>query len=613
MNGSTHNECRTRDSLLRAGQEPPLASHLVAPRSLYSHHGIYVGSGRVIHYAGLAHGWRRGPVEEVSLESFAHGRDIRVRHERVHFERSAIVARARSRLGEHSYRVLTNNCEHFCAWALRDESRSAQIEDRYESIEQYIQSLRRLRLDVITRAFHQSIQRRSSIMKAFERLADLARGTLSATASALGVALIASPCYAVAGGTSGGDTLASTTSAAARQRATPTDDAAIRPFSYHAPQADLDELRRRILAARLPEKEPVTDHSQGVPLATVEKLAKYWATEYDWRKVEAKLNSYPQFITEIDGLDIHFVQVKSKHPNALPVIVTHGWPGSIIEQLKIVDPLVNPTAYGGTAADAFDVVIPSMPGYGFSGKPTATGWGPERVARAYDVLMTRLGYKKYVAQGGDWGAVIVDLMAVQKPSGLIGIHTNMPGVIPPDVDAAAFAGKPAPGGLSAEEKHAYDELAFTYQNVYYAFYMGSRPQSLTALSDSPIGLATFMIDHDPRSLKLIARAFDGERTGLTRDDVLDNVTLFWLTNTGVSAARMYRENKNSYFAVKNVTLPVAVSAFPDEIVSVPRSWAERAYPNLIHFNKLDKGGHFAAWEQPELFVKELRAGFKSLR
>ena len=449
-------------------------------------------------------------------------------------------------------------------------------------------------------------------MNPFERLGGLVRATLSATASALGVALITSPCYAVAGDVTGGESLAATSSTPARQRATATN-AAIRPFSYHAPQSELDELRRRILAARLPEKEPVTDHSQGVPLATVQKLAKYWANEYDWRKIEAKLNSYPQFITEIDGLDIHFVHVKSKHPNALPVIVTHGWPGSIIEQLKIVDPLVNPTAYGGTAADAFDVVIPSMPGYGFSGKPTATGWGPERIARAYDVLMKRLGYQRYVAQGGDWGAVIVDLMATQKPAGLIGIHTNMPGVVPPDIDAAAFAGKPAPDGLSAEEKRAYEDLAFTYQNVYYAFYMGSRPQSLTALADSPVGLATFMIDHDPRSLKLIARAFDGEPNGLTRDDVLDNVTLFWLTNTGVSAARLYRENKFSYFSVKNVTLPVAASVFPDEIVSVPRSWAERAYPKLIHFNKLDKGGHFAAWEQPELFVKELRAGFKSLR
>jgi pimeloyl-ACP methyl ester carboxylesterase len=449
-------------------------------------------------------------------------------------------------------------------------------------------------------------------MNAFERLAYFAKATMSATASALGVALVVSPVYAVAGDVSGGGPLASTSPTAARPRAT-SDETAIRPFTYRASDVELDDLRRRIVAARLPEKEPVTDHSQGVPLATVQKLAKYWATEYDWRKVEAKLNSYPQFITEIDGLDIHFVHVKSKHPNALPVIVTHGWPGSIIEQLKIIDPLTNPTAYGGSAADAFDVVIPSMPGYGFSGKPTVTGWGPERIARAWDVLMKRLGYKKYVAQGGDWGAVITELMGVQKPAGLLGIHTNMPGVVPPDIDAAAFLGKPAPEGLSAEEKRAYDDLAFTYKNVYYAFYMGSRPQTLTALSDSPVGLATFMIDHDPRSLTLIARAFDGERTGLTRDDVLDNVTLFWLTNTGVSASRLYGENKNSYFAVKNVTLPVAVSVFPDEIESVPRTWAERAFPNLVHFNKLDKGGHFAAWEQPELFVKELRAGFKSLR
>lgn len=612
MNRSISNACRERDALLRPGEEPPLAAHLVTPRRLYCHHGIYVGNGRVIHYAGFAHGWRRGSVEEVSLESFASGRDVCVRYERQCFGRSAVVARARSRLGEDRYHVLTNNCEHFCSWVLRNESRSAQIDDLYESIEQHVQSLLRRRVDVITAAAQAFTQPRSFIMKTFERLSDLIRSTVSATASALGIALIASPVYAIAGDVAGGAGMGSASSTSARIRAA-SENTALRPFTYRASQAELDDLRRRVLAARLPEKEPVADHSQGVPLATVEKLAKYWATQYDWRKIEAKLNSYPQFITEIDGLDIHFVHVKSKHPNALPIIVTHGWPGSIIEQLKIVDPLVNPTAYGGTAADAFDVVIPSMPGYGFSGKPTATGWGPERIARAYDVLMKRLGYQRYVAQGGDWGAVIVDVMATQKPSGLLGIHTNMPGVVPPEIDAAAFAGKPVPDGLSAEETKAYEDLAFTYRNVYYAFYMASRPQSLTALSDSPVGLATFMIDHDPRSLTLIADAFDGKRTGLTRDDVLDNITLFWLTNTGVSAARLYRENKLSYFAAKNVTIPVAVSSFPDEIESVPRTWAERAYPKLIHFNKLDKGGHFAAWEQPELFVKELRAGFKSLR
>jgi pimeloyl-ACP methyl ester carboxylesterase len=394
---------------------------------------------------------------------------------------------------------------------------------------------------------------------------------------------------------------------------TNVSNTAIRPFTYRASQAELDDLRRRILAARLPEKEPVSDFSQGVKLATVKKMADYWANEYDWRKIEAKLNSYPNFITEIDGLDIHFVHVRSKHENALPVIVTHGWPGSIIEQLKIVDPLVNPTAHGGKASDAFHVVIPSMPGYGFSGKPATTGWGPDRIARAWAVLMKRLGYKKYVAQGGDWGAVITDLMATQGHPELVGIHNNMPGAVPPAIDAAAFAGAPAPAGLSAEEQRAYQELSFTYKNVYYAFYMASRPQTLVAMADSPVGLATFLMDHDPRSLALIARAFDGEPTGLTRDDVLDNATLFWLTNTAVSASRLYRENQSSYFATKGVAIPAAVSVFPDEIVYTPRSWAEQAYSNLVHYNKVEVGGHFAAWEQPKLFVDELRAGFKTVR
>ena len=392
---------------------------------------------------------------------------------------------------------------------------------------------------------------------------------------------------------------------------------AIRPFQVNIPEAELAELRRRINAARLPEKETVADFSQGVPLATVQKLAKYWATEYDWRKVEARLNAVPNFITEIDGLDIHFIHVRSKHENALPVIVTHGWPGSIIEQLKLIEPLTNPTAHGGTAADAFHVVIPSMPGYGFSGKPTETGWGPERMARAWDVLMKRLGYTSYVAQGGDWGSVVVDYMGVQAPKGLLAIHTNMPGVVPPAIDAAAFAGAPVPAGLSADEKHAYEQLAAFYKNVYYAVFMGTRPQTLTAFADSPVGLATFMIDHDARSLELIARSFDGVAEGLTRDDVLDNITLFWLTNTGVSAARLYWEynlsDKLSFFSPKGVKLPVAVSAFPDELTQAPRSWAEQAYPNLIHYNRLPKGGHFAAWEQPKPFVNELRVGFKSLR
>jgi len=388
---------------------------------------------------------------------------------------------------------------------------------------------------------------------------------------------------------------------------------AIRPFRVEIPEEALVDLRNRLAATRLPEHEIVSDNSQGVPLATVERLVRYWANEYDWRKVEAKLNSYPNFITEIDGLDIHFIHVRSKHENALPLIVSHGWPGSIIEQLKIIEPLTNPTAHGGSASDAFHVVIPSMPGYGFSGKPTSTGWGPERIARAWDVLMKRLGYTRYVAQGGDWGAVVVDEMGVQAPQGLLGIHTNMPGVIPPAINAAAAAGAPVPAGLSADEEHAYEQLAAFYKDVYYAFFMGTRPQTLTALSDSPAGLATFMIDHDARSLALISRSFDGVPEGLSRDDVLDNITLFWLTNTAVSAARLYWENKLGFFTPKGVKIPVAASVFPDELYQAPRSWAEEAYPNLIHYNKLDKGGHFAAWEQPKLFSEEVCAGFRSLR
>ena len=392
---------------------------------------------------------------------------------------------------------------------------------------------------------------------------------------------------------------------------------AIRPFQVSTPDTELTELRRRITATRFPEKETVTDFSQGVPLATTQKLARYGATEYDWRKVEARLNAVPNFITEIDGLDIHFIHVRSKHENALPMLVSHGWPGSIIEQLKIVDPLVNPTAHGGTAADAFHVVIPSMPGYGFSGKPTETGWGPERIARAWDVLMKRLGYTSYVAQGGDWGSVVVDYMGVQAPKGLLAIHTNMPGVVPPASAAAACAGAPVPVGQSADEQRADEQLAAFYKKVYYAVIMGTRPQTLTALADSPVGLATFMIDHDARSLELISRSFNGVSEGLSRDDVLDNITLFWLTNTGVSAARLYWEynlsDKLSFFSPKGVKLPVAVSAFPDELTQAPRSWAEQAYPNLIHYNRLPKGGHFAAWEQPKAFVNELRVGFKSLR
>jgi pimeloyl-ACP methyl ester carboxylesterase len=390
-------------------------------------------------------------------------------------------------------------------------------------------------------------------------------------------------------------------------------NSAIRPFRVNIPAAELTELKRRINATRWPEKEPVSDFSQGVPLATTQKLARYWANEYDWRKVEAKLNAVPNFITEIDDLDIHFIHVRSKHKNALPVIITHGWPGSIIEQLKIIEPLSDPTAHGGSASDAFDVVIPSMPGYGFSGKPTTTGWGPQRIARAWNVLMKRLGYSSYVAQGGDWGAIVVDQMGLQAPPELKAIHTNMPCVIPPEIDAAAFAGKLVPAGLSPDEEHAYEMLAAFYKNVYYAFLMGTRPQTLTALADSPVGLATFLIDHDARSLELIARSFDGVPEGLTRDDVLDNATLFWLTNTAVSSARLYWEYKLGFFTAKGVKIPVAVSASPDDLFQAPRSWAEKAYPNLIHFNTLPKGGHFAAWEQPQLFCDEVRAGFRSVR
>ncbi len=395
------------------------------------------------------------------------------------------------------------------------------------------------------------------------------------------------------------------------------DSTAIRPFTVPiVPQAALDDLRRRIAATRWPEKETVADQSQGVQLATMQKLASYWGKNYDWRKCEAKLKALPNFITTIDGLDIHFIHVRSKNPNALPIIITHGWPGSIVEQLKIIDPLTNPTAHGGTAEDAFDVVIPSMPGYGFSGKPTTTGWDPQHIARAWTVLMKRLGYTKFVAQGGDWGAIVTELMGVQAPPGLVGIHTNMANVIPPDIDKAAFSGAPAPVDLSADEKLAYERLSFVYaKGIGYGFQLGLRPQTMYGIADSPIGLAAYFLDHDARSYEMIARVFDGKSEGLTRDDVLDNITITWLTNTAISGARLYWENKGaSFFAVKGVTaVPVAVSVFPDELYPAPRSWAERAYPKLLYYNKLPKGGHFAAWEQPELLVGELRAAFKTLR
>ncbi|MFD4589069.1 epoxide hydrolase family protein [Streptomyces sp. NPDC058434] len=396
---------------------------------------------------------------------------------------------------------------------------------------------------------------------------------------------------------------------------TTSEGTAVRPFAFEFPESELDELRQRVRAARWPEKETVSDQSQGTPLATIQELARYWAEEYDWRNIEAKLKALPHFVTEIDGLDIHFIHVRSRHENALPLIVTHGWPGSVIEQLKIVEPLTDPTAHGGDASDAFHLVIPSMPGYGFSGKPTAPGWNPERIARAWAELMKRLDYTKYVAQGGDWGAVITDLMGVQEPEGLLGIHTNMPGVIPPAIEQAVAAGNPLPSDvvLTDEEQATVEQLDFVYRHVYYAYMMGSRPQTLTGLADSPVGLAAFMVDHDAASLDLISRAFAGEPTGLTRDDVLDNITLFWLTNTAVSAARLYAENRTPFFGAKGVKLPAAVSVFPDELYQSPKTWAQKAYPNLIHYNKLDKGGHFAAWEQPELFVNEVRNGFRALR
>lgn len=392
---------------------------------------------------------------------------------------------------------------------------------------------------------------------------------------------------------------------------------AIRPFHINVPDKKLADLKRRILATEWPEQENVKDESQGVQLATMKALAKYWATGYDWKKVEARLNALPQFITTIDGVDIHFIHVRSKNKNALPVIITHGWPGSIIEQMKIIGPLTDPTAYGGKAEDAFDVVIPSIPGHGFSGKPTELGWNPARVAKAWIVLMKRLGYKKFVAQGGDWGNAISETMALIAPPELLGIHTNMAATVPADISKALASGI-MPSNLSADEKNAYDQLDFFYKKgLAYAQEMGLRPQTLYGIADSPIGLAAWMLDHDNRSYKLITRVFEGQQEGLTKDDILDNITLYWVTNTAVSSARLYWEatqvSTGGFFDPRNVTIPVAVSAFPDEIYAVPQSWAERAYPKLIHFNKLDKGGHFAAWEQPKLFTEELRAAFKTLR
>jgi pimeloyl-ACP methyl ester carboxylesterase len=396
-----------------------------------------------------------------------------------------------------------------------------------------------------------------------------------------------------------------------------TTATAVHPFRINIEEEAIQDLRRRIVATRWPDKETVADPSQGVQLAVMQKLALYWGSDYDFRRFEARLNALPQFMTEIDGLDIHFIHVRSKHENALPLIITHGWPGSVIEMLKIVGPLTDPTAHGGSAEDAFHLVIPSIPGYGFSGKPTTTGWDPARIARAWVVLMKRLGYAKFVAQGGDWGAIITDVMATQKPPELLGIHSNMPGAVPHDISKAFGPQRsdPPPSGLSADERRAYEELSRVYtKGIGYAIEMGLRPQTLYGLADSPIALAAWMLDHDALSYEDISAAFDGHPVGdLTRDEVLDNITLTWLTNTGISSGRLYWENKLGFFDVKNVSIPAAVSVFPKELYETPKSWAERAYPNLIYYNKVDRGDHFAAWQEPQLFAEEVRAGFRSLR
>ncbi|MDB5540567.1 MAG: Epoxide hydrolase domain protein [Devosia sp.] len=414
-------------------------------------------------------------------------------------------------------------------------------------------------------------------------------------------------------------TVATTPLPADAARTEAATGSSIRPFTVSFPEADLADLSRRIGATRWPERETVADASQGVQLDTMRKLASYWEKDYDWRKVEARLNALPQFMTEIDGLDIHFIHVRSKHENALPIIITHGWPGSIIEQLKIIAPLTDPTAHGGTEADAFDVVIPSLPGHGFSGKPTAPGWTPLTIGTAWAELMNRLGYMRYVAQGGDWGNAISETMALQQPPGLLGIHTNMAATVPPEISRALALKEAPPASLTADERNAWDQLDYFYnKGLGYAGEMNNRPQTLYGLSDSPIFNAAWMIDHDIRSYELITRVFNGETEGLTRDDILDNITLYWLTNTPISAARLYWDTaqlggKGGFFDTRGVQIPVAVSAFPDEIYAAPQSWAQQAYPKLIFYNKPPRGGHFAAWEQPEALASDLRAGFRSLR
>jgi len=401
-------------------------------------------------------------------------------------------------------------------------------------------------------------------------------------------------------------------------QATTEVGADIRPFKVTFPNEDLMDLRKRVKATRWPDKETVNDDTQGVRLATMQKLAQYWANEHDWTKCEAQLNSFPNYITEIDGLDIHFIHVRSKHENALPIIITHGWPGSVIEQLKVIEPLTNPTAHGGTAADAFHVVVPSLPGYGFSGKPTAPGWHPVRIASAWTTLMKRLGYTKFVAQGGDWGNAVSEVMALQQPPELLAIHTNMPATVPADINKALFAGQAPPATLTPEERNAWDQLDFFYKKgLGYANEMGLRPQTLYGIVDSPVGLAAWILDHDAASYALIARVFDGQKEGLTRDDILDNITMYWLTNTAISSGRLYWDTrqvaKGSFFDVRGLKIPVAVSVFPDEIYAAPKSWTEKAYVRLVHYNKLPKGCHFAAWEQPGYFVTEVRESFKTFR